>query len=212
MQPSEGVIASGVLSLNGNKPATLPIVMKSRGTAQLRSELTTSKGVRITIVNSGSGKIVQPDGTVHWLDTENTISQRVTQIPALSLLAEYQLPTVSTQYMGTANVDGSTADVIALGVYAATKTASADKESQLTQKLFYIDHSTSMVLRMQEIHYSENGNDSDGVEIRYSDYRAVQGVMVPFNQQTYANGQPLFGIVLSNVSLGAALPDSDFAL
>lgn len=212
IQANEGVIASGTLSLGGNKPATFPIVMKSRGTEQLRSELTTPKGTRITIINDGAGKIVQPDGTVRWLDTENTVSQRVTQIPALSLLAEYQLPTVSTQYMGTANVNGSTADVIALGVYSATKATSAQSESQLTQKLFYIDHSSSLILRMQEIHYSENGSDSDGVEIRYSDYRSVQGVMVPFDQQTYANGKLVFDFSVSNVSFGVTLPDSDFVL
>jgi hypothetical protein len=213
IQTGEGVLVSGTLNVSGNKPAAFPIVLKSRGTAQLRTELTTSTGVRVTIVSNGSGKIIQPDGSVRWLTPDNTISQRITHIPVLSLLAEYQQPTVSTQYLGTTSIDSTTADVVGLGIFVANNVVSAQQQSQNTQHLFYIDHASGLLLRVQELHYAENVNgDSQGLETRFSDYRAIQNVMIPFHQQTYVDGQLLFDLSLTNVTLPVSLTDSDFSL
>lgn len=213
LSPGETVLASGTLTVSGTYPIVFPILMKSRGTDQLRSELTTSKGVRVTIIRGGYGKIVQPDGTFRWLSTENTVSQRVAYIPALSLLAEHQTTTTSAQYIGTTSLEGGSADVIALAVYEQTGPITASEQSTNTRKLFYIDHDTGLVLRVQEMHYSENGSgDSQSEETRYSDYRQIQGVMIPFHQQTYVNGQVMFDLALSDVTFGALLSDSDFSL
>jgi len=209
----QSVIMTGTLTVAGTTPVSFPITIKTHGTNQLRSELTTPKGLRVTVISGGAGAIKYPDGRLKRLAYENVAGYRNQYLPALSSLFEVSLTNMSVENLGQANVDGATADVVALGNSSRPKLESPSEATQASQMLFYIDRTTRFVSRIQCSHFSENtSNDSQGMEIRFSDYRQVQGVFVPFHQQTFADGSLLMDLQFNSVDLGAVSSDSDFAL
>lgn len=73
---------------------TLPMVKKSKGTKMIRTEVQRPEGARVLIVNSGTGAVQNPDGTVRSQSSNNTVAERVEHIPALSILSEWQSSSV----------------------------------------------------------------------------------------------------------------------
>jgi hypothetical protein len=47
-------------------------------------------------------------------------------------------------------------------------------------------------------------------EIRFSDYRVVEGVQVPFHIQKLVEGTPVLDLTVSEVKLNAGIPSSEF--
>jgi hypothetical protein len=211
--PNQTVQAAGTLTLHGTSDTAFPVILKSRGTQKLRTELTTSKGVRLSIVNTGHGIIRQPDGSVRQLSDANTLAQRVSHIPALSLLSEYPQNTVALEYLGNLVVDGSTVDIVAVSLYLGATVKDAQSSQGRTRTLYYIDSKTGLVNRIDQLNYAENDpTDTQKLQTHLSDYRLVNGVAVPFLQETYAEGQPLFTLALNSVTFGVTVSDSDFSL
>jgi len=211
--PGQTVTVTGAITLSADKPVVFPVVITSRGSSQMRSVITTPKGPRLFIVNNGHGVIRYPDGTVKWLADENMVSQRVSHIPAISLLSEYASPGTSLENIGPATVDGRLADVVAIGIYSGNDTSSAQQEAKKTRTLIYSDHASGLVLRVQQLNYGEDiRSDAQQFETRYSDYRDVSGVLVPFHQQLYVDGRLLQDFVISSVTFGTIVSDADFAL
>lgn len=204
---------TGTLALNGTNPVTYTITIRSSGPETLRSELSTKTGIRTTVISQGHGRIQKPDGSIRWLAAENLVGQRNDYVPAISLLAEYGLPGVSLDYVGTASIDGSIDDVVGLGVYSGATDSAAQKRAKDTRALFYIDRTTGFVTRVQKLHYAENApTDSQALEIRYSDYRQVNGVSVPYRQQTYADASLVMDLTITAVQVGLPTAESDFNL
>lgn len=73
---------------------TSPMVKKSKGTKMIRTEVQRPEGARVLIVNSGTGAVQNPDGTVRSQSSNNTVAERVEHIPALSILSEWQSSSV----------------------------------------------------------------------------------------------------------------------
>jgi hypothetical protein len=203
----------GNITLVGQTKQTFSVVIKSRGASQMRTEITTPKGLRVFVVNNGHGFIRQPDGEIKWLADENMQTQRITHIPALSILSEYLSPKSKVDFVGTSSVDGISADVISLGVYSGSDAKAAEEQARKTRVLIYLDKITGLVLRLQQLNYGEDvRSDTQQFETRYSDYRSVNGVMIPFHQQTLADGRLLQEFVIDSATFGTPVTDSDFAL
>jgi hypothetical protein len=210
---NQTVAMTGTITIQGSNPVLFPITIKTRGSNQIRSELTTGKGLRVTVFSGGHGTTQQPDGTVRWLADENAASERNNYIPALSLLSEYQLPATALEYVGPTMIAETAVDVIAVGIYAGSDSTQAQQLYQKTRTVFYLDHNTGLVLRQQRLHFSENvQNSSQVLETRYDDWRVVSGVSIPFHQQILVDGELLYDLTLSSAVLNATVLDSDFAL
>ncbi|PYU30180.1 MAG: hypothetical protein DMG28_19510 [Acidobacteria bacterium] len=55
------------------------------------------------------------------------------------------------------------------------------------------------------------GTDIAG-EVRFSDYRLVSGIRVPFHVQEFLNGGLVLDILISNVTVNLGLQDTDFGI
>ena len=49
-------------------------------------------------------------------------------------------------------------------------------------------------------------------EVRFSDYRLVSGIRVPFHVQEFLNGGLVLDILISNVTVNPGLQDTDFGI
>jgi len=210
---SQTVQAIGTLTLHGTSDVVFPVVLKSRGTQQLRTELTTNKGMRVFIANGGHGIIRQPDGSIRQLSDDNMIVQRVNHIPALSLIAECSQQNVQLDYLGSSQVDGINADILVVSLYSGSTVEEAQSLQKRTRIFYYVDHKAGLIVRMDRVNYAENNpNESQNEETHYSDYRLINGVMVPFQQTTLADGKAYLDLTLTSVTFGLPVSDADFNL
>jgi hypothetical protein len=206
--------ATGALTLYvPDGPVSMPITYKTKGTNHIRVELQQSAGTAIRIVNNGQGILQKPDGSIVDLLMNNTLAERVTHIPVLSLLAENLDPAVKVQSKGSSTVNNSVTNDVGLSFIPNPASPDASAFEKMTKQVFHLDQSTGLVLKLDYQNCAENDpNACQKVETVFSDYRTVQGVLVPFLQSTSTDGKPYSQLVLSSVSFNVGLPDSLFAL
>jgi hypothetical protein len=192
---------------------TLPIVKKSKGTKMVRTELQRPEGARVRVVNSGLGGIQNPDGTVRHQFSNNTVAERIDHIPALSILTEWQSSTTEIRYVGADTLNGSPVQVIAISFIPTTDPKWVGFYRSTTQTLFYVDQATNLVSKIQYQNFAENdSNVSEKIEIFFTSYQAVNGVLVPFAQASYADGRPRSTLTFTSVAFNTALSDTEFAV
>jgi hypothetical protein len=205
--------ANGTLTIYGGvAPVSYAITLKSKGTQETRAEVQMPDGTHVRIVNQGQGVLEKPDGTVMNLLANNTLAERINDIPLFSLLAEYQNSDISVQYQGTAQVNGQVTDIVAISFIPTTDPNQAPIYASMTQTLFFVDESTGLVDKIQYIDYAENGPATENVEVYLGGYQTVSGISVPFHQTTYIDGVLDSDIVLSSVNFNVGLTDAEFAL
>src|SRR5438552_3919626 len=82
--------ATGSLTLASNPSSALPIVLESQGTHKARTAVQRATGTSVRVMNGGAAGLQRADGSARTLLSKNSISERITYIPALSLLSEFQ--------------------------------------------------------------------------------------------------------------------------
>lgn len=173
-----------IFKLDGTS-TVFPITKKSVGTGTVRTELQRPEGTQVRIVNNGAATIQRANGSVRSLLTNNTIAERVEHIPALSLLSDWANASMELTYIGPDSVNGQPADVLSIS-YIPPGVQDANLWRNMTRTLFYVDRATAFVSKIQYQNVAENNtNLSEKVEIFFSKYQAVNGVLVPFQQSTY---------------------------
>jgi len=192
---------------------TLPIVKKSKGTKMVRTELQRPEGTRIRVVNGGVGGIRNSDGTIRKQFSNNTAAERVEHIPVLSILSEWQSSSIEIRYIGADIVNGSAVQVVAISFIPTSDPQWISFYRSTTQKLFYIDQGTNLVSKIQYQNFAEkDSNVSEKVEVFFSDYRSVSGVLIPFKQASYADGRPRSTLIFNSMSFNNGLLDTEFAV
>jgi hypothetical protein len=188
-------------------------VIKTKGNRMFRTELTRPTGTTTRIVNNGIGIIQAADGSIRHLLANNTLGERITHIPTLSILADYQDPTVSVENIGKTNLNGSEAAAIALRPLPYKDLPQWAWDKMISKTTLFVDAKTGMVAKLSYLDFAENNSDSSAtIDILLSDYAAVEGVMVPLTQKVFRDGRPDYVLVLKDVQFNVGLPDSDFAL
>jgi hypothetical protein len=192
---------------------TLPIVKKTKGTKMTRTEVQRPEGTRLRIVNNGIGVVQNPDGAVRPQSSNNTVAERVEHIPALSILSEWQSTTTEVRYVRSDTVNGRPVQVIALSFIPTSDPQWVNSYRSTTQTLFYIDEANSLVSKIEYQEFADDyTNVSVKIEVFFTDYRAISGVLVPFTQSTYAGGQLQSTFTLTSIAFNTGLSDSEFAI
>jgi hypothetical protein len=208
-------VASGTVTIYaGGTPVSYPITMKSKGLRETRVELQLPKGTNVRIVNQGQGAIQRPDGGVKTLDSNNTFYEHVNHVPLLSVLAEYAASgNVNLVYNGVAQVQGQPEDVIEIDFVPDLSPGSGPIFASMSRTLFFVNQSTRLVDKIQITPFSEgSGKSSFTEETYFSDYRSISGLLVPFSQTLFVDGNLNTDLTFTSVNFNVGLADSEFAL
>jgi hypothetical protein len=207
-------VASGTVTIyTGGTPVSYPITMKSKGLRETRVELQLPKGSNVRIVNQGQGAILRPDGSVKTLYSNNTFYEHVNHVPLLSVLAEYASGNVNLLYNGAAQVQGQAEDVIEVDFVPNLDAVIGPIFASMSRTLFFVNQTTKLVDKIQHASFYEgNQNDTVNEETYFYDYRTVNGMLIPFHQTLFIDGQLDTDLTFTSVSLNVGLSDSDFVL
>lgn len=193
-------------SLEDSGTATL--LVSPDGSSQVQLVLSSS-GTR-TESQTGAGESAQclwsgADGVAHQADTKNCWKPLLWFLPTLSLQAQ-PLPSYLVMVDGGPGTVGTGTAVYrhlqSHLVFAdfPGKTAVDIAKQSLTD--LGLDPATLLPAVLSYAVHPDNGNSASvNIEIRYSDYRQVSGVQIPFRIQRYLNGSLQLDIQASSVQI-----------
>ncbi len=195
----------------GSEPEAGTGVLLAKGTSESRIDLALSGGGKRTEVrnsfNGPAGKWVNPDGKSGTYAFHNCLTDAAWFFPALSSLSKVSDRRFMFSYIGEETWNESPAKH--LRVYQVQKGL---KEAQrLSAMDFYVDPASSLPLGVAfKTHPDKDMNSEISTEIRFGDYKLVDGVEVPFHIQRFQNGALLMDVTVDEVSFNSGLSEDTF--
>jgi hypothetical protein len=183
----------------GNNQGTGTLTLQSSSDMSSEIQLTTSAGNRTETrswPSDGNGPVGQwtdLNGQPHNMAQQNCWTDAVWFFPALSLLSDYSDPSMVYVDLGQTQYNGQTVEHVQ---------AYRQFLQSLTTVDYYLDSQTSLPVAMAfYVHGDNDINANIPVTIAFSDYQAIDGVQAPFQISRSINGQPLYQITISSVTV-----------
>jgi hypothetical protein len=182
-----------------------------------RIDLSLSSGSRSEIWNivSGtpSGTWSGPDGVSHPISYHNLLLiDPAWFFPVFSiscgLAAGY-----SATYLGHETYDGQAVEHVSVVQQVTGSVPDVALLQHLSEINFYLDSTTLLPVALAfNIHPDGDALLDLPVEVRFSDYRSVNGVQVPFQIQKFLNNSLILDLQFQSVSLNTGLSATSFSV
>jgi hypothetical protein len=180
-----------------------------------RIDLNLSSGPRTEIYNGSGGSPAGtwsgPDGVAHAISFHNLLTDPAWFFPAFPITHGASPAYVAT-YVGHETRDGQAVEHLTISqVSAAQSPAGVPTMSNLSQMDFFLDSTTFLPLAVTFNTHPDNNAVLDiPIEIRFSDYRVVNGVQIPFHVQKFLNNGLILDLQFSSAALNSGLTASQF--
>jgi len=204
-------LVQGTASAPG-KSESRAFTIKAKGTNLFRLEAAEpGQAPTVAVVNRGRPSRQTREG---WKGgpSANTRHRRADHIPALMLAQELLRADLSATYVGLEDVEGRGAHRIRLARVSSTLGNELDQRLTKNSEMdVFVDAQTFLVVKLSYVHLTETDwRRGLPMEIHYSDYRNLGGVLIPTFQRRVFNGQPLSDMRISSVAFNVGLADSEF--
>jgi hypothetical protein len=167
--------------------------------------------IRTTGGSGPSGSWRGVDGVSHPISRHNLITG-IDLIPAFLIASLLDPSKFSLAYVGLETVDNS--GLTHIGVSENTAGLPEDQiavAAHLSQVDLYVDASTQLLSKIAFNQHPDNNFQIDiPTEIRYSDYRLVDGVEVPYRIQKYVNNNLTLDIQVQSAVLNSGISPNAF--
>jgi len=187
--------------------------ISTKGADRIRVD-NSSGGQTVSVVYNG-GRLLHSTAT-GWSvgPSANSRFRRVDHLPALLLASELARGNFAATYIGQESVGSQRAVHVTLSRISSNVGNGLDakftKDSEIE---VFIDPATFLILKVSYIYFSKiDWRIGSPMEIYYSDYRSVGGMMVPFIQRTVFNGSPLYELHLTSVAFNQGVADTTFGV
>ena len=178
-------------------------MLRGLGLGQFRMDANLPSGVR-SEADSGYSTSKVEDGPVR--QNQGSVVPSRLGIPHLLLAPALNSKAFSVLYKGLVEIDGHSVHDIQLEHVSPIPDPNGQfREYHMID--FFIDAATFQVLVMQDVVPNHTMR-----QIRYSDYKPVGGVLVPFSINEHLNGQLVWEINVGTFAFNSGLLDSDFVL
>lgn len=172
---------------------------------ETRSEVRTSQG-------SPSGQWKKGEGKITAASQHNCWTDAAWFFPPLSSLAQVANPHFVFSYLGPETHNGLSTIHLRVVQIIAGDTAKLDL-SHLTTTDFYLDSISFLPLAETfNVHPDSDMKTDIPSEIRFANYRVINGVQVPFRIQQLLNGSLLMDLTITNVNINSGVTGAQFIL
>ena len=213
--PADITLTGTAHRIAGSDDETGAAVLKALASGASRMDLNLSSGPRSEIQNSSDGSPAGtwsgPDGVAHAISFHNLLTEPAWFFPAFPITHGLSSGYVAA-YVGPETRDGQAVEHLTISQTSALQTPSgAPTIGHLSQMDFFIDSSTLLPAAVTfNIHPDNNAPLDIPVEVRFSDYRAVNGVQVPFHVQKFLNNGLVLDLQFATAVLNTGLAASLF--
>ena len=200
----------------GSDDETGTFTIKAMAPGASRISLSLPSGQRTEILNRSAnppvGSWTGPDGTSHPVAYHNILGEPVWICPFVTINAALSNPQSVTVYVGPETKNDAAVQHVSVHQMLPGAADGAPLFQHLTQIDVYLDSSTSLPSVVDfRVHPDNNAGIDIPVEIRFSDYRIVNGAQVPFHIQKYVNGSLYFDFQSSSVVINSGVSPSAFS-
>ena len=186
----QDVTLNGTVEMTaGENDETAPAVLRSLSDGSSRIDLSLSSGVKSDIRIGGpaapTGTWSNGDGVQHPISGHNLMTDSPWFFPDLIVSRMVSNPTLTVVFVGQ---EGNLLHFQTYQQQPGAPASVAPLLQHLTQSDLYLDSTTLLPAQLNfNIHPDGNASVDIPVTIQYSNYEAVNGVLLPFHVQKYFN-------------------------
>ena len=201
----------------GSDDETGTAVLTALAADASRIDLNLSSGPRSEIQNnsgtSSVGSWSGTDGVAHPMSLHNLFTDSTWFFPSFSI-AHRLSSTYSATFIGEEMRNGQSVQRVTVSQASGIQTpAGTPAMAHLTQMDFLLDSTTFLPAAIAYNIHPDNDITVDiPVEIRFSDYRVINGVQVPFHVQRFLNNSLALDLQFQNAALNSGLTTTNFSV
>jgi hypothetical protein len=208
------VTLTGTVTWYGAGTDTGTATLQALGTGESRIDLTLTAGTRTEIRDAQTGaqlgQWLAPNNTSGNFASQNCWTDAVWFFPVLGSLAAG--PNVVLSYVGPTTWNGESVQQIQSYVYQSTQSGLTPSPQQLSTMNFYLDATTLLPVAVTLNAHPDNATTNLLVEVDFSNYQTVSGVVVPMHIQKYQQGNLMVDVVVTAASFNTGLSLSIFTI
>lgn len=192
-------------------------VLKAISGGASRMDLTLPSGtwneILSTSLTQPSGSWTGPDGLSHDMAFHNLLAGSSWFFPAFPIAKGLSSASYVVTYIGHETHNGQPVEHISVSQTSPASLPQTAVSLQTLSKLdFLLDSSTLLPAAMIfNTHPDKNALIDIPVEVRFSDYRPVNGALIAYHIQKYLNGSLILDFQAQTAALNSGLPASQFA-
>jgi hypothetical protein len=214
---SDVTVTGTARHIAGSDDESGSVVIKALATGQSRIDCTFPSGQSSEIRAADSngkqaGAWIGTEGTSHAMASHNVMTPSAWFLPALALEGIVSSKNHTVSSVGPEIKDGvSVNHLTIIQPFIDGPADTAAMMEHLTQTDVFLDATTRLLVALDfNIHPDNNALLDIPVEIRYSDYRAVNGAQIPFHVEKYLNNTLILDLHFDAVTLNSGIPVSNF--
>ncbi len=213
---SDVTLSGSARRIAGSDDETGTGIVKALAGTGTRIDLSLPSGTRSQLRNTTSsapavGSWSGPDAVWHSISNHNLLTDSG-WFPAFTLSSLLSAPNAVFIYVGQETRNGqSVIHVIASQQFPALSGDGATLMQHLTQADIFLDPSTNFPVALAfNTHPDNNALLDIPIEIRFSDYRSVNGAQIPFHVQKFLNNSLMLDLQFQTATLNSGLTSATF--
>ncbi len=202
------MIAEGTVNTQGME---LPFVMKVKRPGKARNEVTIQGSKMIQAYNGEIGWMIAP-----WLGTDEPQDMGNDEVDQLKEQADFEgklwtwkEKVESLELIGKEDMEGT--EVYKLKMVEKVEIEEgeeSDEEKKGDIRYIYMDAENFVILKIQ-VKKNIQGTETE-IEIYQSNYKEVEGIIMPFSMETKMGGKTVNQITIDTFKLNEEIDDSEF--
>jgi hypothetical protein len=213
---NDATLAATARRIAGSDNESGNATLKVTASGQSRLDFSFPSGRR-SEVRGGSddsplGSWTGPDGVSHQVPLHNLLSDPAWFFPALLVVRAATKSDRAISYVGHETQDGVAVDHVTVYEQASEPWPEfATLLQRLTQLEIFLDAATHLPVAVTfDTHPDDDALTNIPIRVRYSDYRSVNGIAVPFHVQRFINNGLVLDLQVQTVNFNTGLSASDF--
>jgi hypothetical protein len=207
--PPDAVITGTITRYFSDSSPSAGFTIKIRGAEQYRYAEDGSPAVLVT--NGPAGALIDGDGKATRIPAHSALSSRGLVLPMASVLSDWDAADVDVTLVGPSSINGEAC----VGIQVARRHSDGDPMAHVRRLIapivVWISTTRGVALRAD---YRRSAIDNHNVTIPetvlFSDYRNVNGIAVPFQEDILLGQQHIQRLQFSSVRFNTGLTDADF--
>jgi hypothetical protein len=202
----------------GSDDETGTATLKATAAGASRLDLNLPSGSRSEVNNSSSqppiGKWSGPNGISHDIALHNLLTEPAWFFPTFLVLHGLSSSGRVVTYVGHETLDGQAVEHLTISQPSAVQApAGAPDLGQLTETDLLLDSSTFLPAAMTfNIHPDDDMLIDIPIEVRFLDYRSVNGAQVPYHVQKFLNNGLVLDLQFQNAVINSGLSATEFTV
>jgi hypothetical protein len=201
---------AGSIQIAGSSSAGSVRIL-SRGNDDMRLDIAMQGGGTHSVAFlRGRGLVRDRQGTETRLSSSSRAGTEIAFLPTPGVLSDFLGSAREITMSADETVNGRLAHHLTLSRQYPQAKDPTGLISARSRTEFFIDAETSLILRIRQVVYDTRGKTSSQRELAFSDYRPINGLVLPFSITEISDGQKTWTITVESISLSPELSDTDF--